>query len=85
MAEIIYDSGWGRVSSLREEYLKVVEAYERVGCKNCLTWEEFQSRVMPFLGDDVPVEHSDYDITISTDGVIKEEYNGNIHIVKPAN
>jgi hypothetical protein len=80
---IAADSGWHRLSSIKEEYLRLVEFAEVHSIKNLTSWEEFRDSMIKVVGNDVPVDYSEYNVRVSPDGKIIEEYNGEVHITNP--
>lgn len=82
MANIAFDSGWHRLSSLKEEYLRLVEFAEVHSIKNLISWEEFKDSMIKVVGNDVPVDYGEYDVMITSDGEIREVYNGETHTTK---
>lgn len=75
-----FRSDWKPLSSLREAYDDMVDHVRRLGLdeNRTISFENFVKAHEQISGNEVPVNYSDYDVSVTEEGTVKERYGDSV-------
>lgn len=75
-----FRSDWKPLSSLREAYDDMIDHLHHLGLgeKRLISFENFVKAHKQISRNGVPVNYSDYDVSVTEEGTIKERYGDSV-------